>query len=830
MTATKTAQQQHHHRSTLSQTNKPFKARHATKGSLKQVAKGRLEKDSNTSKSKHASQTGQKANRKNQAKQLQAHKAALQAGCQKVFSGPNPAPRVIAILALSEDVDPLVDVLNPIRSASNLTHPIDPSSRTISFTWPTSSRSSPSLLQFLLIPHRTPLGQVLSTVSASDFLITSLSAVEEVTAWGESTLRAIQALGGPTLGVLGLVSHLESLNGTRETQKTRESLTSFLRYFFPESLLLNRLVSVDRPEEISVAVRSILAKLPNRASNGLPLGWREGRARLVAEKIDWEEGTLKVTGHVRGGRFSANRLVHLPFFGDFRVSMMTMAEDGKVISVRTNEEADDLVSENCPSVGDELMAEQTWPTEEEIASAPAHQQKTAGNKKARRVPVGTSEYQAAWIVDEDGEGLEDDDDEEEEEEEGDIEFDKSPHQLEEDDDDEDEMEDLKVDNQAGSSKDVHFMDLSDEAEQADLAQYRADRQRERDRAAKEDEEFPDEIDTPLDIPARERFARYRGMKSLRTSEWDPYENLPIDYSKIFAFQGWKSMGRKLAHKANEQEAGAGPGMYITLHIEQFPQSGFEALVSSPQQTLVAFSLLKHEHKYSVMHFTTQRNTEFEGEIKSKDPLIMCAGFRFYEVRPIWSQPSIRASNNVHKFERYLRPGKMNIGSVYMPVTFGSTTPVLVFKQEEDLDLPISFVGNGTLIGSEPQRIIAKRIILTGHPYKVHKKTATIRYMFFNREDIEYFKPIELKTKKGKVGHIKEPLGTHGYFKAKFDGMIDQMDTICLSLYKRCFPKWSTTRLINLDHHLSALFFKSNHVNHCSTGHPSLTSGTMEIDS
>ncbi|OAV90620.1 hypothetical protein PTTG_05027 [Puccinia triticina 1-1 BBBD Race 1] len=818
MTASKTAQQAHHHRSTLSQTNKRFKARHATKGSLKQVAKGRLEKDASQGKPKHASQSGQKAHRKNQAKQLQAHKAALQAGCQKVFSGPNPAPRVIAILALSGDLDPLADVLNPIRTAANLADPIHPDSRTITFTWPHSSRSSPSLLQFVLIPHRAPLGQVLSTVAASDFLITSLSAVEEVTPWGETTLRAIQALGGPALGVLGLVSHLESLNGTRETQKTRESLTSFLRYFFPESLLLNRLVSADKPEEILVAIRSILAKLPNRAANGLPIGWREGRGRLVAEKIDWEDGTLKITGHVRGGRFSANRLVHLPFFGDYRVSTITMAENGMVVSARTDEEADDLVSENCPSAGDELMAEQTWPTEEEIASAPAHQQ---ANKKARRVPVGTSEYQAAWIVDEDGEGIEDDD-EEDEEIEGNNELDESPNHSQ-GDEDEDEMEDLKVNNQAGSSKDVHFMDLSEEAEQADLAQYRADRQRERERAAKEDDEFPDEIDTPLDVPARQRFARYRGMKSLRTSEWDPYENLPIEYGKIFAFQGWKSMGRKLAQKANEREAGAGPGMLITLHVEQFPQSGFEALVSSPQQTLVAFSLLKHEHKYSVMHFTTQKNTEFEGEIKSKDPLIMCAGFRFYEVRPIWSQPSIRASNNVHKFERYLRPGKMNIGSVYMPVTFGSTTPVLVFKQEDDPDLPISLVGNGTLIGSEPQRIIAKRIILTGHPYKVHKKTATIRYMFFNREDIEYFKPIELKTKKGKVGHIKEPLGTHGYLKAKFDGPIDQMDTICLSLYKRCFPKWSTTKLINLDHHLATVFFKSNQT------HNTIPSATMEID-
>ncbi|XP_050597892.1 pre-rRNA-processing protein TSR1 homolog [Bombus affinis] len=47
-----------------------------------------------------------------------------------------------------------------------------------------------------------------------------------------------------------------------------------------------------------------------------------------------------------------------------------------------------------------MDAEQTWPTEEELAEAKAQRKKIV-----KRVPKGTHEYQAAWIPDEDGEEL-----------------------------------------------------------------------------------------------------------------------------------------------------------------------------------------------------------------------------------------------------------------------------------------------------------------------------------------------------------------------------------------------------------------------------------------
>ena len=63
--------------------------------------------------------------------------------------------------------------------------------------------------------------------------------------------------------------------------------------------------------------------------------------------------------------------------------------------------ADDLTATNAP---DMLLNEQTWPTDEEMSSNKGGA--IGSERRFKRVPKGTSAYQAAWIFDdEDDDGM-----------------------------------------------------------------------------------------------------------------------------------------------------------------------------------------------------------------------------------------------------------------------------------------------------------------------------------------------------------------------------------------------------------------------------------------
>jgi len=54
-----------------------------------------------------------------------------------------------------------------------------------------------------------------------------------------------------------------------------------------------------------------------------------------------------------------------------------------------------------------------------------------------------------------------------------------------------------------------------------------------------------------------------------------------------------------------------PGARVTVYVKDVPQE--VGLIPG----VVVFSLLQHEHKISVLNFTVQRNTEYDGSVRSK---------------------------------------------------------------------------------------------------------------------------------------------------------------------------------------------------------------------
>ena len=420
--------------------------------------------------------------------------------------------------------------------------------------------------------------------------------------------------------------------------------------------------------------------------------------------------------------------------------------------------------------------------------------------RPRRLPRGTSNYQAAWYLDDvsdSGSDLVDD-----------------AH----DDDDEmmDDAEDgpedgvFNTDNrdtmtEGGGTEypqSEMFLDPSPEDEARQIEEYRASRKNEAD----EDLEFPDEIELHPNTLARERLARYRGLKSLRTSTWAEEEDRPHepeDWRRLLQVPDYKGSRNQCIREA--LVGGVPPGTQVNIQLRDVPLS----LREREPNPLSLFSLLRHEHKHTVVNINMTLNSSVESPLRSKTELIIQCGPRRLVVKPIFSA-SGNTPNNVHKFDRFVHPGRSAIATYIGPISWGAI-PVLVFKREavpdpEVLDgndasmsattNTLQLIGNGTTMAPDNSRVVAKRIILTGHPYKIHKKVVTVRYMFFNAEDVNWFKALQLWTKRGRSGFIRESLGTHGYFKAMFDAKINPQDAVGISLYKRVFPRkaieWDNT--------------------------------------
>ncbi|KAL1779299.1 pre-rRNA-processing protein TSR1-like [Sigmodon hispidus] len=609
------------------------------------------------------------------------------------------------------------------------------------------------------------LHTVLDMAKVADTILFLLDPLEGWDSTGDYCLSCLFAQGLPTytLAVYGF-----SALPPKKHIDARKKLSKIVEKRFPEDKFL--LLSTER--DAGMLLRQLATQKQRH------LAFRDRRAYLFAHMADFvpsEEnglvGTLKISGYVRGRTLNVNSLLHIVGHGDFQMNQIDapmdpfplnprviksqkkpstameicdtdavadMEEDLKVLMKADPDLQETLQTEVIP---DPMEGEQTWPTEEELDEA--NDLLKQCSRVVKKVPKGTSSYQAEWILDDGdesaGEGDEDDD----------VQHESFMEEESQDESGQEEEEGCDTMTLGESVRDDLYDDKVDEdAEERMLEKYKQERL---------EEMFPDEMDTPRDVAARIRFQKYRGLKSFRTSPWDPKENLPRDYARIFQFQNFINTRKRIFKEIEEKAEGAEVGWYVTLHVSDVPLSVMESFRQGAP--LIAFTLLPYEQKMSVLNMVVSRHPGNTEPVKAKEELIFHCGFRRFRASPLFSQ---HTAADKHKFQRFLTADSALVVTVFAPITFPPAS-VLLFKQKNNG--MHSLIATGHLLSVDPDRMVIKRVVLSGHPFKIFTKMAVVRYMFFNR-------------------------GTHGHMKCSFDGKLKSQDTVLMNLYKRVFPKWT----------------------------------------
>ncbi len=815
----------HHHRSTTKQSHKPFRPRFTSKGALKEIAKGKASSPNpkNNLTDRHVGkieshtedrgkrrtphqQVMSKIARRNQAKQLRILHHERKDNESSIFHGKDGAPKHVAVVPLSEKVD-LPSVIKQLNDSVDVKDQVHGDLAT-------RVKVDRFRRNLLYMSAKYELITALDACRTADWVVFVVASEQQI---GEEEDQFIRALEGQ--GITNVLCVIQGLNESLPAPKRPKVMTqlkSEMSRYFPN---LDKLWVLDNKADCANVVRSLCT------ARTRGIRWRDERSWMLIEDFVWktqtgpESSIVTLTGIVRGKSLNPDRLTHLPGWGDFQIGQVTEIPQRKTQKGQ-EDTVEDVAKRHVPCQDqDDLLtlAPEEMDTREATSTVATdthkgvllddHHYFSDDNSHIppppKRLPRGTSSYQAAWFLEDASDS--DSDIRDEEDPDTDVKMEVEPAQMRPEDG-ANPPNAVDATTEAGPSEypesEMHIDRPADEEAEA-VEEFRKSR-----KEAEEDFEFPDEVELHPNVLAHERLAKYRGLKNLRTSDWNveadaPYE--PSDYQRLLRIADYKKSKNAAVREA--LAGGVRPGTRVEVEILNVPDS----LQKCGQPTSM-FSLLRHEHKSTVVNVNMTLSATLSEPIRSKEELVVQIGPRRHVINPIFSAAGT-TPNDVHKFDRFLHPGRTAIATFIGPLTWGSV-PVLVFKDvsAHSLDLrteaprwadamatdgdgstgkppqSLRLIGTATTVPPSSSRVIAKRVILTGHPYKIHKKLVTIRYMFFNKEDVAWFSALPLWTKRGRQGFIKESLGTHGYFKATFDGKINPMDAIGVSLYKRVFPR------------------------------------------
>ncbi|KAL8899540.1 MAG: hypothetical protein Q9207_006153, partial [Kuettlingeria erythrocarpa] len=564
----------HSHRSTTKVSHKPFKSRHATKGLIKELTKGKIGGHEKGSRSTPHQQVMFKLARRNQAKQLRQTKHQENAKATSVFAGHHGAPRIVAVVPLCDDCDADGAIRKLNQSVdSEVERPFDGLWRV---------RVERFAQSILYVPVDQGLIDALDACRVADFVVFLLSPEKEAGEESEQLIRAVEGQG--ISNVLTMVPNLDSIQPAKKQPQVVASLKSYITHFFPTQ---DKVHSLDSDRECANVIRSLCTTTPKG------IVWREDRNWMLVESLQWPEaeqdpsasGEVVVTGVVRGKGLKANRLVQVGDWGHFQIEKIT---DATLPTVKKRK-ADEMTVHSGNMVsgvletpdGDQDDLDELAPHEEAMGDAyEVPMSETTSERKGvllddhhyysdedrsmppppKKLPKGTSAYQSAWFLGDMSDVYSSDSDEDHVDEEGDLSM--EPPSLIQNEPIAAAPADPSETTPSEYPQSEAFDDPSPADEAHELQAYRNSRV-----TAAEDREYPDEIELHPTVLTRERLSRYRGLRSLKTSPWETSEDKPHEpqgYDRLLRIPDYRAARKRAVNEA--LVGGIQPGHRVSIHL------------------------------------------------------------------------------------------------------------------------------------------------------------------------------------------------------------------------------------------------------------------------
>ncbi|XP_050945584.1 ribosome biogenesis protein bms1 isoform X2 [Cucumis melo] len=192
------------------------------------------------------------------------------------------------------------------------------------------------------------------------------------------------------------------------------------------------------------------------------------------------------------------------------------------------------------------------------------------------------------------------------------------------------------------------------------------------------------------------------------------------------------------------------GTYVRLEVHGVSCEMVEHF--DPCQPILVGGIGPGEDDVGYMQVRLKRHRWYKKVLKTRDPLIFSIGWRRYQSTPVYA---IEDSNGRHRMLKYTPEHMHCLAMFWGPLAPPNTGVIAVQTLSSNIQTSFRIAATATVLQSNHEERVVKKIKLVGYPCKIFKKTALIKDMFTSDLEIARFEGASVRTVSGIRGQVKK---------------------------------------------------------------------------